>query len=401
MSLQEAVFILHEHEVVASYWLADFEQQVRRQASLALLDAAKLRAAYVQIGNHRCAEAMVLFEIPVDSGAVGQGVAKSDWYMPLRRLADSAGRGPNMGAGRIKLACHTQCSISWHAESMWEPVTSDFMAVRKALRDNRLSQTVEETLSAAAQLKSQPLSAVERVSGAASAGSLLAKKHTDPEVEDLKRTLRTEVDTYRNQLAQLQQEIERQRTLNERMNRQVQNGSNEGSSAEEIETLRQLHCREVSDYQQQIEQLKSQLELAQLEAETSDIPQPVEAVVSVADVEVLTRRIEELEATSIDRFIDRISGLEAVLVAFHPGAGHLTITPDNMKLYADNPVAYAAQKCFVNEEQYRDWLDHYDNPKCQQCQDEIPRVEQPRDFEYRLSAFCKLHKQANLEPQET
>ena len=65
MSLQEAVFILHQHDVVASYWLADFEQRVRRQSSLASIASDKLLAAYVQIGNHRCAEAIVLFEIPL------------------------------------------------------------------------------------------------------------------------------------------------------------------------------------------------------------------------------------------------------------------------------------------------------------------------------------------------
>ncbi|KZZ51072.1 MAG: hypothetical protein MK185_01365 [Saccharospirillaceae bacterium] len=397
MSLQEAVFILHQHDVVASYWLADFEQRVRRQSSLASIASDKLLAAYVQIGNHRCAEAIVLFEIPLQRDSSEVGVPVSDWYMPLRRLADSAGRGPNMGAGRIKLACQTQCSISWHADSLWEPVTSDFMAIRKALRDNRLAAGA--TTAQSAEKTVDPVSAVERVSGT-SASSLLAQKHTDPEVEELKRTLRNEVEAYRNQLAQLQHEIERQRGMNEKLNRQTQASMAHGHH-DDVEQLRQLHCQQVADLEQQIEQLKSELELA-LHNSTTDTGVDAcsaPAAESGADNDQMLRlqqQVENLEEQSIDRFVSRIGGLDAVLVAFHPGAGHLTITPDNMKLYADNPIAYAAQKCFVGEEEYRNWLDHYDDPRCQQCQAEIPRVEQPRDFEYRLSAFCKLHKRANL-----
>ena len=397
MSLQEAVFILHQHDVVASYWLADFEQRVRRQSSLASIASDKLLAAYVQIGNHRCAEAIVLFEIPLQRDSSEVGVPVSDWYMPLRRLADSAGRGPNMGAGRIKLACQTQCSISWHADSLWEPVTSDFMAIRKALRDNRLAAGA--TTAQSAEKTVDPVSAVERVSGT-SASSLLAQKHTDPEVEELKRTLRNEVEAYRNQLAQLQHEIERQRGMNEKLNRQTQASMAHGHH-DDVEQLRQLHCQQVADLEQQIEQLKSELELA-LHNSTTDTgvdAGSAPATESGADNDQMLRlqqQVENLEEQSIDRFVSRIGGLDAVLVAFHPGAGHLTITPDNMKLYADNPIAYAAQKCFVGEEEYRNWLDHYDDPRCQQCQAEIPRVEQPRDFEYRLSAFCKLHKRANL-----
>ena len=420
MSLQEAVFILKDHEVVSGFWLTEFEQHIRHGDALAPFSATTLQAAYVQIGNHRCAESMVLFEIPLQSGADGQAIARSNWYMPLRRLADSAGRGPNMGAGRIKLACKSQCSISWHAESLWEPVTSDFMAVRKALRDNRLAQQANTGSDVAtAALQSVPaVSAVERVTESVSATSLLAQKHSDPEVEALKHTLRNEVDAYRNQLQQLQQEIERQKNLSEKLQRQTEQRLVEQATAapvtatpvnsvadEDREQMRQLHSQEVAAYQQQIEALRSELEMTRLDAETSKLPQADSAPVQSSEAEIeslqseiesLSARIQVLEESSIDRFVSRVSGLDAVLVAFHPGAGHLTITPDNMKLYADNPVAYAAQKCFVSEETYRNWLDHYDDPRCQQCQAEIPRVEQPRDFEQRLSAFCKMHKQAML-----
>ncbi|MCT7361021.1 hypothetical protein [Thalassolituus pacificus] len=394
MSIQEAVLILHEHEVVEAYWLADFERLVRQQTPLQHAVENKVQAAYLQIGSHRSAEALVLFEAPVK-----HSVIDARWYMPLRRLADSAGRGPNMGAGRIRLACRSQCSISWHADSLWEPVTSDFMAIRKALRGNTLRD--QAPLTERDLWPQERVSAVERVS--AGAGSLLAKKHSDPEVEDLKRTLRNEMEAYRRQLQQLQQEIERQKSLNEKLGRQA------GASGEtELEELRQVHRNEMAAHAAEIETLTRVLEQERQEAErlrqalNESRPQSQsalsneEALRLKEEVATLRQYLDSAEEQSAERFVGRLDGLEAVLVAFHPGVGHLTISPAHMLRYADNPLAYAAQKCFVSEDIYRRWLDHYDDPHCQQCKAEIPRIEHPREFDHDLNAYCKLHRQLHL-----
>jgi hypothetical protein len=396
MSIQEAVLILHEHEVVEAYWLADFERLVRQQTPLQHAVENKVQAAYLQIGSHRSAEALVLFEAPVK-----HSVIDARWYMPLRRLADSAGRGPNMGAGRIRLACRSQCSISWHADSLWEPVTSDFMAIRKALRGNTLRD--QAPLTERDLWPQERVSAVERVSGGAGAGSLLAKKHSDPEVEDLKRTLRNEMEAYRRQLQQLQQEIERQKSLNEKLGRQA------GASGEtELEELRQVHRNEMAAHAAEIETLTRVLEQERQEAErlrqalNESRPQShsalsdEEALRLKEEVATLRQYLDSAEEQSAERFVGRLDGLEAVLVAFHPGVGHLTISPAHMLRYADNPLAYAAQKCFVSEDIYRRWLDHYDDPHCQQCKAEIPRIEHPREFDHDLNAYCKLHRQLHL-----
>lgn len=396
MSFREAVFILHEHEVVEAYWLMDFERLVRQQIPLQHAADNKIQAAYLQVDSHRSVGALVLFEV-----AVSHSVIDARWYMPLRRLADSAGHGPNMGAGRIRLACRSQCSVSWHADALWEPVTSDFMAIRKALRGSILRD--QPSLTERDLWPQDSLSAVARVSGGAGAGSLLAKKHSDPEVEDLKRTLRNEMDAYRRQLQQLQQEIERQKSLNERLGRQA------GTSGEaELEELRQVHRNEMAAHAAEVENLTLALEQERQEADRlrqalNDNQPAAEPVVSDEEVTRLKEEaaslrqyLQQAEEQSAERFVHRLEGLEAVLVAFHPGVGHLTITPANMLRYVDNPLAYAAQKCFVSEEIYRRWLDHYDDPRCQQCNAEIPRIEHPREFDHDLNAYCKLHRQLHL-----
>ena len=64
-----------------------------------------------------------------------------------------------------------------------------------------------------------------------------------------------------DELRKLKAEIERQRGMNEKLNRQTQASMAHGHH-DDVEQLRQLHCQQVADLEQQIEQLKSELELA-------------------------------------------------------------------------------------------------------------------------------------------
>src|SRR5690606_7036971 len=51
-----------------------------------------------------------------------RGYVNRSWNVPLDHLLDNAGRGPDLGAGRIRLACRSQCSIPWHSRQLWDPV---------------------------------------------------------------------------------------------------------------------------------------------------------------------------------------------------------------------------------------------------------------------------------------
>ncbi|WP_241356907.1 hypothetical protein, partial [Escherichia coli] len=68
---------------------------------------------------------------------------------------------------------------------------------------------------------------------------------------------------------------------------------------------------------------------------------------------------DRLAAQGPEQLLERLSGQGVVFVAYHPGAGHLTIPLQDIPRYQDNPLAYAAAKCFVSESQYRQWLDHF------------------------------------------
>lgn len=391
VSQKEAIYIFNENEVCQGYWLSEFESLVRERGSLGNFNNQKVKAAYVVIGPQDFAQAIVLFQLPVTN----KGFVDSGWYLPLRRLADGAGHGPNMGDGRIRLTCQSQCSISWHAEAMWEPVTSDFMAIRKAIRDNLIGKKPLSMNEAMTETMDQSIGISSVSLGGVGVASAMSKRHADPEVEQLKSALKTETLAYRNQLQQLQREIERQKVMADKAQRLV----GDEQLAQELSELKQVHLHEMQSHQQEMDELKQALAQQQEANDALRQSQPVQ-IKRTEDIDALQQQLSQLqevalraEEHSVVHFIDRLNALEAVLVCFHSGAGHLTISAEHMESYAENPTAYAAQKCQVDEALYSAWLDHYDDPKCQQCREEIPRVEHPQDYSVQLQSFCNLHRQ--------
>jgi hypothetical protein len=391
ISQKEAIYIFNENEVCQGYWLSEFESLVREREALGDFKDQKIKAAYVVIGAQDFAQAMVLFQLPVTN----KGFVDSGWYLPLRRLADGAGHGPNMGDGRIRLACQSQCSISWHAEAMWEPVTSDFMAIRKAIRDNLIGKKPLSMSEANNETMDQSIGMSSISLGGAGVASAMSKRHSDPEVEQLKNALKTETLAYRNQLQQLQREIERQKVMADKAQRLL----GDEQLAQELSELKQVHLHEMQSHQQEMDELKQALAQQQEANDALRQSQPLQ-IKRTEDIDALQQQLSQLqevalraEEHSVEHFIDRLNALEAVLVCFHSGAGHLTIAAEHMESYAENPTAFAAQKCQVDEALYSAWLDHYDDPKCQQCREEIPRVEHPQDYSVQLQGFCNLHRQ--------
>ena len=87
---------------------------------------------------------MVFFYLDFDE----RGAADKGWNIPLRHLADNAGRGPDLGAGPIRLACRSQCPVSWHQMHLWDPSLSpghnDLALLRDAAKRNGMGLLVED-----------------------------------------------------------------------------------------------------------------------------------------------------------------------------------------------------------------------------------------------------------------
>jgi hypothetical protein len=116
-----------------------------------------------------------------------------------------------------------------------------------------------------------------------------------------------------------------------------------------------------------------------------------------AELEELSESIGEgYEGSSI---IKRLKELEVVYVVYHPGAGHITMTSDEILRYVENQNAFIAAKCFVTENQYVAWLEHFENPVCrhkneqgQVCALPVDKVSIPSEFELGLDDRCERHQ---------
>ena len=91
--------------------------------------------------------------------------------------------------------------------------------------------------------------------------------------------------------------------------------------------------------------------------------------------------------------------LGVAFMAYHPGAGHLTIPLADITRYRQNPLAYAAAKCAVSEEQYKQWVEHYQQPVCiatlssgERCNMPLDKVETPARFVLGESNCCARHR---------
>src|SRR5690606_15573184 len=123
------------------------------------------KAVYLRINSRLCITAAVFFVLKFD----GKGMIDRRWNVPLQQLAASAARGPDLGAGPIRLACFSQCPIEWQRKNLWDPQMqpgcNSFVLMRKALKQNRLqlafktrpAEPAQEKLVAEARQQEQQL----------------------------------------------------------------------------------------------------------------------------------------------------------------------------------------------------------------------------------------------------
>lgn len=313
--------------------------------------SGKVPLVFVTANQHQLIQAAVMFYLPLDE----KGYVLDGWRLPLQRLADTAGRGPNLGGGRIRLACHSQCSISWHKDALWDPATSTFMAIKKAIH-SEFDALVRH------QAKAQDV--LEENDG--------TNTQDIDDVESLKRTLRNETASYRNQLQSLQQEIERQRLLNERLHRKIETDQPSGSEENRLD---------LTALRQQNEQLQHRIR----ELEVINDRLHTELHVKSEDAQPT----DEIEANDL---IQQMAQAEMLSVVYHPGAGHINLAANQLLEYLEDPIAYAAHQVTLTKEQYLLWIEHHDQAKCQVCDDRISVIGNPRIFDPEVDIYCDAHK---------
>ena len=193
---------------------------------------------------------------------------------------------------------------------------------------------------------------------------------------------------------QLHEQAEGFQKNREEMSRQLraleQNGRAEADAARAQfdEELRRQIAAAVAEYKEQVS--IRDVELAYRNELDSQLQE---------EIEQLRMRCETLAEQSGDRVLERLCALGVAFMAYHPGAGHLTIPLADITRYRQNPLAYAAAKCAVSEEQYKQWVEHYQQPVCiatlssgERCNMPLDKVETPARFVLGESNCCARHR---------
>ncbi|MED5611333.1 MULTISPECIES: chromosome partitioning protein ParA [Pseudomonas] len=448
MSLQkkpqmvEAVAFFDERGICKQMLYPEFEALLDNVVQMHEYADRQMRLAYVLINARLQVKAAVFFYLDFDDN----GEADRGWNLPLRQLADRAGRGPDMGAGPIRLACRSQCPVSWHQMHLWDPslVTGNnhLVMLRDAIRRNHLGLLVEEEpvavepqrLKVAAEhqwyaapaedpreqaeklaqamLEEQRQKTAELLGQQASRLSSLSQQH-EQELQRLRLGAEEQVKVLQAELAALREGLKREEEINAGLRRELDERV-DGFQRGREELTAQLRSIEQQG-RVELEELRAQFE-GEADAKVAAVIAQYKEQLAVRDAELsyrseLDRQLQqdnealrrELAAQAAraesDALLEKLTSLGVIFVVYHPGAGHLTIPLQDIPRYQENPMAYAAAKCFVSEAQYRQWLAHYQQPTCdghlsngERCALPVDRVDTPGRFVDGDSNCCARHK---------
>ncbi|MCJ8167737.1 chromosome partitioning protein ParA [Atopomonas sediminilitoris] len=436
----EAVLFFNERGVSKEMLYPEFEALLDGVVNLPEFADREMCAAYVLINPRLLVRAVVTFLIDFDE----KGGADKGWNIPLRHLAESAGRGPDLGAGPIRLGCKSQCPVSWHQMHLWDPSLSpqknDLALIRDAVKRNHLGLLVEEEVPPvftpdnlqmaaedqwrAGQADSEQLKAqAEQMEQEYRQKSAQMIKQQRLQLTSLKQKYEEEIARYKlaqgelqkglqHELADLQQALQQQESLNASLKKKLHEQADQSQRVREQMTQQLRDLQDSGQSEAGVLRAQFEQELAiKIAAAVADVQEQV----AIRDVELayrheqegklqqelqqLQKRCDELSAGGPGQLLKRLTDMGVVFVAYHPGAGHLTISLADMPRYQENPMAFAAAKCFVNEGVYRQWLAHYQSPACdtrlpggERCGITLDRVDQPSRYVPGQSNCCSRHR---------
>ncbi len=117
------------------------------------------------------------------------------------------------------------------------------------------------------------------------------------------------------------------------------------------------------------------------------------------ELTLLRRDSRRLAENGTNDFFEKLEDSGLSFIAFHPGAGHVSVSIESMAEYLENPKVFAARKCNIPLEDYQVWLEHYEKPEClaqlgdnKVCGVAVKRVNHPNDFKAGASDRCDKHR---------
>lgn len=427
-SAYEAVFFLDNKKVTRHMLYSEFEALLDGLGTLPDYADEDAKAVYAVIGKTGKISALVFFILYFDE----DGLADASWNVPVERLAEISGRGPDLGGGPIRLACRGQCSINWHQNDLWDPDmtpgSNDFLLLKKAVEENRLHfKFVEanESVPVLSRHESADESVLDELDldddhdKRIRLARLLKEQRLrirtlesshEQSVGSADREQMISLHAYKNEIQTLNQTVEQLKLMNEKLKDKLSSRNDQFLSLQDkVSDQADLVARLETNLKNASGSERSGLERQKMEAEIVLLKEQLER----KDIELLNRadREEQLRAELEEisesigsgvegaSMIKRLKELEVVYVVYHAGAGHITMTSDEILRYVENPNAFIASKCFVTEDHYVAWLDHFENPVCRQlndhgqiCAKQVDKVSIPSEFEPGIDDRCERHQ---------
>lgn len=401
-----AVFFMNGTKVARQMRDSEFGAFLDGYVGLSDLADTDVKAVYVTLSDDLLIQSMVFFRIYFDD----EGRADSHWNVPIEEMAKKGAKGPDLGGGPIKLVCRSQCPIQGVADDLWDPEMTpgqnQFHAIRKVIEENTLKFKKKEPLAPEPEipvLKSEPEKPVAAPDKSAERARLaqlirehrlriktLQSVHRDA-LADMRREHRLELQALRTELTELEQKHERLRLSNEQLKKRLAERNEQYLILQE----QVAHSNEAVEQDTQTRSAEAVLLNEQLERKQRELEMRDEKIVALEQELHELRHREPTENTVMQQLQEQ----SVFLVAYHAGMGHITLPFEDIETYFQNPIAYAAEKCGMNEPAYLEWLEHYENPVCQHkngkgtaCGQPVMRVSQPSDFQPGRDDRCESHQ---------
>ncbi len=410
-----AIYFMEGATVSRQMRASEFGAYLDGYVGLSDLADTDVRAALVVLNNELLVEALVFFRIYFDA----EGRADDQWNIPIEELAKQGAKGPDLGAGPIRLVCRSLCPDQRFVAGMWDPDmapgSNSFQAIRKAVAANALkfqrpspapSTTPADIPLLIADPDPDTDSDLDSKQGA-ERGRLaqtireqrlriktMRSVHRDA-LADQQRDCREELQVQRNNFSELQQKYEHQGQERARLEQRL---AERDQQHRDLQTLLDSTQNQLAEAKEQFERkLGAEAAMASEHLERKQ----QECAELDAQLQALRHENDELQhrQPSEAALMRHLREHPVYLVAFHPGSGHLTLSYDDIGAYLSNPLGYAARKCDLSETAYREWLEHYEKPVCQSqtagdqvCGLPVMRISRPADYKAGVDDRCDDHR---------
>lgn len=378
----DLILFFSGHDVVKEMLMSEFDAILDGIVSFREFANQHIKAVLVTVDTEFNIHNAIYFYIEFDS----EGSVDESWNVPFRQLINAAEKGPDLGAGPIRLVCESNCPIAEYEPYLWDPsdhgANSELATIAQLVRTNKNVVRLVENISAPSETKTD--SVYTTISETANSGSdklatlLTHNKFLEKELE---------ITKYRLDESEKVKELVKNKLI-----------ALEGRYAQrekgftELSALFQVQKQNIDKLRSLLK--KAQVHIEQIKQDSEHKQQHLEQQYKAALVE----KSKQMQTSGLS-FVQSLADAGMKFVAYHRGLGHITVAATDMQRYASDPNAFAAEKNDLVPAVYKNWLAHIQQPICQAilpdgscCSAAIEAVTEPKQFRMGISDRCALHR---------